>query len=266
MNHLLTCTTEELALMVSVAGFPSVAKGIAETAIGSKTENEWVAIMEATSHQLIMKRMWDPALEEKGELPLTHETLKFIEKYVNSGRMIRCSNAPQQSVLMLHHYEDDEWLMHLIDRDIIHEFALITSSQIHEIIRDYYGIEFPKFAGEHRFALTDEAFDLLSKPDEVEAVRNTYSLTENEDVAFSMFVEDLQTFNWTLFNISNFSMSMNENEMYLENILFFLPSSRGIWISEYTEDEQKPIHIHLADQQEWQEILSGIGSMVTLQV
>ncbi|MDQ0230665.1 hypothetical protein [Metabacillus malikii] len=266
MNHLLTCTTEELALMVSVAGFPDVAKGIAETAIGDKSENEWLAIMEATSHQLMMKRMWDPALEEKGEIPLSHETMKFIEKYVHSGRMLRCSNAPQQSALMLHHYEDEEWLMHIIDRDIIHEFAMIRSNQVSEVIRDYYGIEFPQFAGEHRFALTDEAFDQLSNQDKVETVKNQSKFTEAEKTSFSLFIEDLQTFNWTLFNISNFSMSLKEDEMYLENILFFLPSKHGIWISEYTEDEHTPVYIHLAEQKEWQDMLDGIGSLVTLQV
>ena len=142
MEHLLTCTTEELALMVSAAGYHGIAKGIAESAIGNKTEKEWLAVLEATTNQLIMKNMWNPENELRGESPLTKETTDFIEKYVGSQRMLRCSNAPQKSVLILHHYDQDDWLLHLIDRDIIHEFAVITSSELKETIQEYYGITF----------------------------------------------------------------------------------------------------------------------------
>ncbi|MFS0594587.1 hypothetical protein AB1L05_23730 [Cytobacillus horneckiae] len=266
MNHLLTCTTEELALMVSVTGYHSIAKGIAEASVGSKSEKEWTAIMEATVHQLIMKQMWDEERLEESETPLTHETTQFIKKYVESKRMIRCSNTPQQSVLMLHHYNDEDWLLHLIDRDIIHEFSIIPSSGIKNIIKDYYGISFELYGGSHNFSLTDKAFDLLSNPKKVDKVRKSSNFTESEEVSFNLFLEDLQTFDWTLFNISNFAIVTLEDEMYLENILFFLPSKRGIWISEYTEDPKTHVTIYLADNVEWESTLSGIGDWVRYQV
>lgn len=59
MDFVLTCTSEELALMVSVAGYDSVAKGIVEAAVGKKSGQEWVPTMEATSKQLIMKRIFN---------------------------------------------------------------------------------------------------------------------------------------------------------------------------------------------------------------
>ncbi|WP_251527765.1 hypothetical protein [Rossellomorea marisflavi] len=46
-------------MMVSVAGYDSVAKGIVEAAVGKKSGQEWVPTMEATSKQLIMKRIFD---------------------------------------------------------------------------------------------------------------------------------------------------------------------------------------------------------------
>ncbi|WP_148357613.1 hypothetical protein [Peribacillus simplex] len=266
MNHLLTCTTEELALMVSVAGHQNIAKGIAEASVGSKSEKEWIAIMEATVHQLIMKQMWDQEKEYKDETPLTEETTQFIKKYVESRRMIRCSNAPQKSVLMLHHYEGDNWLFHLIDRDIIHEFAVIPNAQIKNIIREYYGILFEQYGGKQTFSLTDKAFDWLSNPKKIEKVRNNSMFTQKEEDSFYLFIEDLRAFDWKLFNISNFSIVSLEDEMFLENILFFLPSKRGVWISEYTEDPKTPIHIHLADNEEWETILTGIGDWVDFQV
>ncbi|WP_243291003.1 hypothetical protein [Bacillus sp. FJAT-47783] len=265
MNHLLTCTTEELALMVSVVGHHSVAKGIAEAAVGSKSEKEWIAIMEATVHQLMMKQIWDEERDQRDEIPIKKEMVEFIERYVGSKRMIRCSNAPQKSVLMLHHYEGDDWLFHLIDRDIIHEFALISSSEIKEMIKDYYGIFFEEYGGDHTFSLTDKAFDWLSNPKKVEKVRKSSMLTEKEEKSFNLFLEDLQTFDWTLFNISNFSNVIEEDETYLENVIFFLPSKRGVWISEYTEHPKTPVHIYLADNEEWETILAGIADFVAYQ-
>ncbi|WP_019244415.1 MULTISPECIES: hypothetical protein [Bacillus] len=266
MKHVLTCTTEELAIMVSVSGHPSIAKGIAEASMGSKSEKEWVAIMEATVHQLIMKQMWDEEQDDKGVTPLLPETTQFIEKYVGSKRMIRCSNAPQKSVLMLHHYQEDDWLFHLIDRDIIHEFAIISSSEIKEIIKEYYGISFLQYGGEQTFSLTDKAFDWISNPKKIDKVRKSSMFTQKEEDSFNLFVEDLHTFDWTLFNISNFSIVTLEDEMYLENILFFLPSKRGVWISEYTDDTKTPVHIYLADDEEWNTILTGIGDWVDYQI
>ncbi|WP_257350765.1 hypothetical protein [Pseudalkalibacillus decolorationis] len=266
MEHLLTCTTEELALMVSVTGHQGVAKGIAEASLGEKSEKEWIAIMETTANQLIMKRIWDQEREAREESPLNAETTRFIENYVSSKRMIRCSNVPQKSVLMLHHFDGDEWLFHLIDRDIIHEFAIITSSKIKEIIRDYYGISYEDFGGEQSFSLTDKAFDMLSNPKKVDKVRRISEFTDVEEESYSMLLDDLQTFDWTLFNISNFNIVTLEEEMYLENILFFLPSKRGVWISEYTEDQDKPVHIHLADLEEWEVILTGVSDLAAYQV
>ena len=68
MEHLLTCTAEELALMVSVAGYHGIAKGIAEPVIGNKTEKEWLAVLEATTNQLIMKNMWNQENELRENL------------------------------------------------------------------------------------------------------------------------------------------------------------------------------------------------------
>ncbi|MFJ7637758.1 hypothetical protein ACIQXR_14925 [Peribacillus sp. NPDC097224] len=265
MNHLLTCTTEELALMVSVAGHHEIAKGIAETAIGDKSEKEWLAILEVTKNQLMMKNMWSEEQESREEVPLTQETQRFIEKYIGSKRMIRCSNSPQKSVLMLHHFEEDEWLFHLIDRDIIHEFAIIPSSEIQMIIREYYGISFDKYQGEEAFSLTEQAFDWLSNPKKVDKVRKKSKFTQQEEDSFYLFSDDLRTYDWTLFNISNFSITSFEEETYLENILFFLPSDRGIWLAEYTEDPKTPVHIHLANHDEWEATLTGIGDLAAYQ-
>jgi hypothetical protein len=245
MNHILTCTSEELALMVSLSGYDSVAKGIAEAAIGKKNEQEWIAIMEATSKQLIMKRILDEERDAKGENPLTEEMLHFITNYVQSKRMIRCSNTPAKSVMMIHHYENDDWLLHLIEKDIIHEFSIISSDEMDHYMKEYYGIQKLHTTENRSFILSEKNFDRLSNPDKLKKVRKSSKFTTEEEISFDLFAEDLRRFEWTLFNISNFGIVSLEDEMYLENILFFLPSSQGIWLSEYRDDSET-IHFHLA--------------------
>ena len=262
MDFVLTCTSEELALMVSVAGYDTVAKGIAEAAVGEKSEQEWVAVMEATSKQLIMKRIFDEEREARGENPLTENMLDFLQKYVESKRMIRCSNTPMKSVLMIHHFEGEDWLLHLIDRDIIHEFSIIKSQEIHTYIREYYGIKNLDTSISHSFTLSEKNFDRLSKPDKLKKVLKSSKFTTEEEESFDLFVEDLQRFQWSLFNISNFNIVTVEDEVYLENILFFLPSTEGIWLTEY-QDDSDTVYFHLADEKEWEEMLKGIGELAS---
>src|SRR3954451_421168 len=112
-------------LLVGETGYPGVAKGIGEASVGEKGQKEWEAIMEVTTHQLILKQLWDDERELKGEIPLRDEIQQFIQNYVESKWMIRCSNKEQSNILMIHHIENDTWMSHIIDRDIIHEFAYI---------------------------------------------------------------------------------------------------------------------------------------------
>ncbi|CAM3786470.1 hypothetical protein MEZE111188_09240 [Mesobacillus zeae] len=52
--------------------------------------------------------------------------------------MVRCSDYPRDSVLMLHHLDGEKWTAHIIHRDIIHEFYLINTSEIPSYIIEYY--------------------------------------------------------------------------------------------------------------------------------
>ena len=79
MDYIMTCTSAELALLVTLSGYPGVAKGIAEASVGEKGQKEWEAIMEVTTHQLILKQLWDDERELKGEIPLRDEIQQFIQ-------------------------------------------------------------------------------------------------------------------------------------------------------------------------------------------
>ena len=70
-----------------------------------------------------------------------------------------------------------------------------------------------------------------------------------------------------MFNISNLKIeNLDTEEVYLENILFFLPSKHGVWIAEYTENPVNPVHIYLADLEEWDTILTGVSDWATYQM
>ncbi|WP_010676852.1 hypothetical protein [Bacillus timonensis] len=263
MNHALTCTTEELALLVSVCGYPAVAKGIAEASYGEKTPEEWTAIMESTIHQLVIKSLWDPDKTGEDEHPLSEEMQIFIKQYVESKWMIRCSNISGRSVLMIHHFEEDIWLAHVIAEDIMHEFALLSNDEIPAVIKDFYS--FDNAGGElpetHGFFLTDEAFDWLSDETKTTKVRNQANFTPSEELSFNHFTQDLEEHDWSLYNISHFEIPNIEGDFLLDNIVFFLPSKRGMWIVEYLEDTQKPVSIKLTTYEEWHEILDAVGTV-----
>lgn len=262
MNHILTCTTEELALLVTLSGYPRVAKGIAEAAVGEKNPAEWTAMMEATIHQLQLKQYWDFDKEKRDEIPLSDEMQQFITQYVQSNWMLRCSNIVNHNILMFHHIEQDTWLTHLIERDVIHEFAYITSNEIPNLIKDYYSFSTNRFDEFADINLSDQAFDLLSNKDKLKKVRKLSSFTPKQELSFDRFVEDLENQAWSLYNISFFHIPNQEAEPYLENIVFFLPSINGVWIVEYTDHPSTPVNISLGSTKEWTQLLEGIGSML----
>ncbi|WP_099361346.1 hypothetical protein [Fredinandcohnia onubensis] len=261
MNHALTCTTEELALLVTVCGYPAVAKGIAEASYGEKSPEEWDAIMESTIHQLVIKSLWDPNKTGEDEHPLSEEMQIFIKQYVESKWMIRCSNMMGRNVLMIHHFEEDIWLAHVIAEDIMHEFALLSNDEIPTVIKDFYSFEGTKIEGTQEFFLTDNLFDWLSDQSKTEKVRKKAKFTPTEEQSINLFTEDLEEHEWSLYNISHFEIPNIEGDFLLANIVFFLPSTKGMWIVEYIEDAKNPVHIKLNTYEEWHEMLDAVGSV-----
>lgn len=265
MDYIMTCTSEELALLVTINGYPGVAKSIAEAAFGEKSEKEWQAIMDSAVHQLMLKQLWDEEKDAKGESPVSEEILQFVRYYVESKWMIRCSNQAKSNILMIHHIEGDTWMTHVIDRDIIHEFASINREEIPAIIRDYYGFSEEPLEKMLEFAMTDKAFDLLSRPDKQKKVRKMCRFTAEEEEGFDQFANDLQTQDWSLFNISFFHLPTGmEDAPSLQNILFFLPSEKGIWLVEYVDDSAKPVQIQLSSFEQWWDLLNGVGAVAAM--
>lgn len=255
----MTCTSAELALLVTLSGYPGVAKGIAEASVGEKSHKEWEAIMEVTTHQLILKQLWDDERELKGEIPLRDEIQQFIQNYVESKRMIRCSNKGQSNILMIHHIENDTWITHIIDRDMIHEFAYIKGVDIPNIIRNYYSFSEDGIERAQLFHLSDQAFDLLSEHHNAGKVRKISRFSREEEQSFRLFLDDLESQDWSLYNISMFHNPSVDSDPILENIVFFLPSTSGIWVVVYTDHPITPVKVALNTFEQWCELLNGVG-------
>lgn len=66
---------------------------------------------------------------------------------------------------------------------------------------------------------------------------------------------------WSLNNISMFNLPALEADPMLTNIMFFLPSSKGIWVVEYSDDAERPVHIYLRSNEEWEDMLDGVGQI-----
>lgn len=263
MKPLLACTTEELALLVTFCGYPAVGKGIAESSMDGLTPEKWESVMQATIHQLMLKQIWDYEREAKNDIPLSVEMETFIKSYVESQWMIRCSYVPEQHILMIHKIDEETWLSHLIDRDIIHEFAYITTDELPSHIKEYYSFKDIHFAGGMSFRLTEQDFDLLSDKSNLSKLEADTYLSPEEHVAFNEFTNALGSKQWSLNNISLFNLPTLESDPMLTNIMFFLPSSKGIWIVEYTNESERPVHIHLGSNEEWKDMLDGVGQIAS---
>lgn len=262
MKPILTCTTEELALLVTFSGYPEVGKGIAESSLGNQSSEVWDSVMQATIHQLILKQLWDYEREANGEAPISLEMETFIKSYVESEWMIRCSHQPEQHILMIHKVDGDTWLSHLIDRDIIHEFAYVSSEELSCHIEEYYSFRDILFKSGQSFKLTDNDFDQLSNRKNIKKLTVDTYLAPEEKTAFNQFLEALDGRDWSLNNISIFNLPDLEADPSLTNIMFFLPSMHGIWIIDYTESENQPVHVELHPYEGWVEMLETIPVVI----
>ena len=111
------------------------------------------------------------------------------------------------------------------------------------------------------FRLTDKAFDLLSDPSHLAKVKKLSKFTPEEKTSFQKFTSDLNTQKWSLYNISLFYIPSLENDPLLQNIVFFLPSSAGVWVVEYTDERKYPVSIRLSTNSEWNELLHNVGDI-----
>ncbi|MBT2694796.1 hypothetical protein [Bacillus sp. ISL-55] len=263
MKPLLACTTEELALLVTFCGYPAVGKGIAESSMDGLTPEKWESVMQATIHQLMLKQIWDYEREANNEAPISMEMEAFIKSYVESQWMIRCSHVPDQHILMIHKINDDTWLSHLIDRDIIHEFAYITSEELPSHIREYYSFSNISYTDGMSFKLTEQDFDFLSDKSNLSRLDAHTYLSLEEKEALNEFTNALDAKTWSLNNISMFNLPTLEADPMLTNILFFLPSSKGIWVVEYTDDAERPVQIQLQSYEDWENMLDGVGQIAS---
>ena len=264
MEHILTCTTEELALLVTLCGYPQVAKGIAEASLGERSEREWHAIMEATVHQLMVKEYWDYEKDARDEVPLSDSMQQWIHRYVQSQHLVRCSHA-RQHVLLLHVMDEHSpWVAHVVERDILHQFSVIPRLEVPKLVHDFYSFSCDKRTSwePRQFAVSDEAFDLLSVAGNTDRVRRMSDFDMAEEWAFKTFTNDLHKQNWTLFNISYFYIPNEEEEPMLRNIVFFVPSTSGVWVVEYREEGDRPVNISLFSGDQWNELLQNVAGAI----
>ncbi|MQR97180.1 hypothetical protein [Fictibacillus phosphorivorans] len=261
MDHVITLTTEELVMLLSTANYQDEARVLFNSYSEPKSANELEAIFKTTVNQLRLKGLWD---EEKHKLdlnPITDDMMDFIEIYVKCNYLLRATNEPKKAALIFHHVENDTWLYHYVDDQIIHEFAFMKYNEIPNTLREFYLFNFTDNESEYTFNLTDEQFDILSNPKKFKKVEKSFRGNALEKLSFEKFSIDLRENNNGMENISVFSLD-EERELYLENLVFFFQSINGVWLSEYEHGKEIPVNIYLANSNKWEEVLEAIQIFV----
>ncbi|PLR79047.1 hypothetical protein CU633_02355 [Bacillus sp. V3-13] len=258
MDHIITMTTEELTILLSSADFSDEARELIHNSIKPKGASELEAIFKTTVNQLRMKGIWDELQHQLGLNPINEDTMSFLEIYANSKYMVRATNGKKKAALIFHYVEDDTWLYHFVDDEIIHEFAFMKESEIPGSLADFYSFSFPEGNKERlSFNLTDKSFDLLSNPQKQKKVEKSFKGNQNEKESFEFFLDDLTAHNHQMENISVFSIG-ESRQLSLENLVFFFQAGKGVWLTEYEKEKEQPVNIQLADKEKWQEILEGV--------
>ncbi|WP_253907612.1 hypothetical protein [Bacillus sp. WMMC1349] len=215
---------------------------------------------------MILKGYWDEEKGTKDDNPFTEDMQQFIISYVNSKQMIRCSNLKNKNILMLHQIEKETWLFHIIDRDIIHEFAYVEQQEIPKLINDYYHFSPEKDFSPLELRLSDQCFDWLSKKEKIQKVRKKSSFSTKEEQCFNQLIKDLEENEWSLNNISIFHIPNLDDDPMLINISFFIPSVHGIWVAKYDEHHEKPVHISLYNLEQWHDLTKSIESFAIVKI
>ncbi|WDF05197.1 hypothetical protein [Shouchella hunanensis] len=253
MRPLLQCTREELLLLVSAAGFPDVARGMGEEMIGAQSDETWEAVLLATRSQLILKQLWDMQKEMNGQSPLTEELQQFIQRYIEAKYALRATNAKQDKRLIVHFSPEDEWLCHIQINEILHEFLLVPQAQVASMFNLFYEFKLPTAKQTTSFRLNDRSFDRLSRREELSALKESLSLTNEEWLLFDQLVMDLEKADWHFDNISLLQLHAKEADdgVVIEEIQFHLPSAEGVWIVRYEPWEENVVFLQLVGEEEW---------------
>ncbi|TSB45223.1 hypothetical protein [Alkalicoccobacillus porphyridii] len=251
MQPNLTCTTEELILLLTLCGYQETAKGLGESVFGEKSTDAWDTLLDGASHQLMLKGVWDYDKAENDEVPLTNELQDFIKNYASSPHLVRLINQAQDTSLLFHSVSEDYWIEHIVVNGIIHEFGYVSLKEIKEDIRDFYLIESPTPLKGSAFVLTPNQFELLSDSSNVDILANNLEDAPFKD-SFINFKEDLNNYKWQLDNISRFYLEDSGEESKMTNILFLLPSKNGIWCIKYIENDNEVfVAFELKDTNSW---------------
>ncbi|NPC91492.1 hypothetical protein HOO54_04330 [Bacillus sp. WMMC1349] len=263
MEHILTCTSEELGMIASICGFHGAAKEIMEASLGKRSDEQWDAIAASTINQLILKGYWDEEKSAKNENPFTEDMQQFITSYLNSRQLIHCY-LKDKNILMLHHIEKELWLLHIIDRDIIHEFAYVEQQEISNLIIDYYHFSPKKDFFPLELRLSDQCFDWLRIKEKVQTIRKESFFSTTEEHCFNQLIEDLEENEWSINSISIFHIPDLDVGSKLTNITFFIPSAHGVWVVKYDEHHEKPVHISLYNLEQWYDLTKSIESFAIM--
>ncbi|MFC0272702.1 hypothetical protein ACFFIX_14800 [Metabacillus herbersteinensis] len=260
MDHIITMTKEELTILLITADLHEEARELLYDPIKTKNTGEIEAIFQTTVNQLRMKGIWDEPNHQMGLNPINEETMKFLEIYANSNVIIRAINSKKNANLIFHYVEEDTWLYHFVDDEVIHEFAFMTESEIPSTLRDFYSFSLlNENQNQLSFNLSDKSFDLLSNPKKQKLVEKKFKGNPQEKEAFEHFLVDLSAHKHQMENISLFSID-EASQLYMENIVFFFQAEKGVWLSEYEHEKELPLKIQHADDQKWEEILEGVQS------
>lgn len=231
-----SCTSTTLAQRMALYGYPEAARTLVPsfmTESGLSTESSEESPMEQSIRQL-------------------------IHDYMNATQWIRCSHLAQRQTLLLRHIQNEEWLLQRIGPGEQHEFIYIKQQEMPWRIAQFYRLPTNPLAQSRECRLTVAMFDRLCVPEQIDQFPRFDHLPHDEE-DFQHLIDDLQCRQQsTLDHISQFTICNNKKHHTLQNIVFFLPSTGGVWIAQRDDQTERPIVIRLYSHEDWLSLLEVI--------
>ncbi len=262
MDPFMKFTTEELIVLLHTAGHKEEARTLAAGADIVLDTEILSHVFLSTIIQLTAKGIWDKNAFEEDHNPLSREMISFLEMYTKSDYFIRAIDESRKQVMFLHHIAYGVWLLQLVEDKVIHDFSFLEPDEIPHALSGFYAGFTPAASTLFPpFRLDDASFEQLRDPKQHGTVIGAFGGTLDEKEAFLAFVSDLERNSCRMENISVFS-NTDKAPMTLEDIVFLLPSDKGIWTVRYDQDQSLPVTIRLADGRDWKELLHEMQNSI----
>ncbi len=251
--HPLSFSVEELALSVSLMGYPEDAAVLLSAYFGELSPEAAQRYLEAASHSLLA-RGW--VVQENGTFTLAPTLREIVQGLASTKFSLylqkRPRNAPSMSLTF--HFGDTYVLSQTLSYDVVHQFSWLDHQDILPAGWAFFDVPHEQWEqGEHFGSIPSQAFQALYKAktqEERETIAETIDLAPDVRKAL---LEDLAQASYRgLIVLLEYD---EERKPYSHEGAFVLQGPNHTWLFASDESPQERLQVELMSLQSYQALI-----------